>query len=139
MTVGDRFGEARLQKRSQAVRSFTAVGLLVVWIMFTLGLMALSTAGEQRSAQLKQYWGRITAVRVDRCGKRPGLCEGVIMLAQREAELVRLAIRPGTWIKRGDHLVLLDELSVGDEIHVQAMEFAPGGMRATQVDILNTP
>ena len=121
------------------MRSFTAGALLGVVITFIVGVTALDTAGEQRSAQLKQYWGRITAVRVDRCGKRPGLCEGVIMLTQREAELVRLAIRPGTWIKRGDHLVLLDELSMGDEIHVQAIEIASeGSMRATQVDILNT-
>jgi hypothetical protein len=122
------------------MHSFTAGALLVVWVTFTMSVTALGTAGEQRSALLKQYWGRITAVRVDRCGKRPGLCEGVIVLVQRATELVSLAIRPGTWIKRGDHLVLLDELSVGDEIHVQAIEVAPeGGMRATQVDILNTP
>jgi hypothetical protein len=121
------------------MRSFTAGVLLVVWITFTIGMTALGTAGEQRSVRLKQYWGRITAVRVDICGKRPGLCEGVIMLAQRETEQVSLAIRPGTWIKRGDRLVLLDELSVGDAIHVQAIEFvSEGGMRATQVDILNT-
>jgi hypothetical protein len=61
------------------------------------------------------------------------------MLAQRDMALVSLVIRPGTWIKRGDHLVPLDELSVGDEIHVQAIEITSGGdMRATQVDILKT-
>jgi hypothetical protein len=31
------------------------------------------------------------------------------------------------WIKRGDRLVLLDELRVGDEIHVQAFEMAETG------------
>jgi hypothetical protein len=121
------------------MQSFTVAGLLMVWITFIMGLTAIGTAGEQRSARLKQYWGKITAMRVDKCGKRPGLCEGVIMLSQRDMEQVRLAIRPGTWIRRGDRLVLLDEISVGDEIHVQAIELAPEeGLRATQVDLLNT-
>ena len=120
------------------MQRLTAVALLVAWMALALGV-PFGPAAEQRSALLKQYWGTITSVRIDRCGKRPGLCEGIIMLAQREGELVTLAIRPGTWIKRGDHLVLLDELSVGHEIHVQAIEFAAkGGMQATQVDILPT-
>jgi hypothetical protein len=121
------------------MQSFTVAGLLMVWITFIMGLTATGTAGEQRSARLKQYWGKITAMRVDKCGTRPGLCEGVIMLSQRDTEQLRLAIRPGTWIRRGDRLVLLDEISVGDEIHVQAIELAPEeGLRATQVDLLNT-
>jgi hypothetical protein len=120
------------------MRNFTAVALLAAWIALAMGV-PLGTAVAQQSALLKQYWGKITSVRIDRCGKRPGLCEGVIILARREGGLVTLAIRPGTWIKRGDHLVLLDELSVGDEIHVQAIELpTEGGMRATQIDILTT-
>jgi hypothetical protein len=35
---------------------------------------------------------------------------------------VSLAIRPGTRIKRGDRLVLIEELSVGHDVHVQATE-----------------
>ena len=121
------------------MRRCTAVALLMAWIALAMGVTASGAAGEQRSAQLKQYWGKVTSIRVDRCGKRPGLCEGVIVLGQGGAGLVSLAIRPGTWIKRGDYLVLLDELRVGDEIHVQAIEVAAeGGMRATQVDILKT-
>jgi hypothetical protein len=139
MIIERRLEEARLQCRRNTMRGFTAAALLVAWIALAMGVTASGIAGEQRSALLKQYWGKITSVRVDRCGKRPGLCEGVIILGQRGAGLVSLAIRPGTWIKRGDHLVLLDELSVGDEIHVQAIEVAAeGGMRATQVDILKT-
>jgi hypothetical protein len=122
----------------EAMWNFTAVALLAAWIALAMGV-PLGTAVAQQSALLKQYWGKITSVRIDRCGKRPGLCEGVIILARREGGLVTLAIRPGTWIKRGDHLVLLDELSVGDEIHVQAIELpTEGGMRATQIDILTT-
>jgi hypothetical protein len=122
------------------MRPYTAAVLLGVWITFTMGVTSFGMAGEQRSALLKQYWGKISAIRVDRCGKRPGLCEGYIMLARHEAEQVSLVIRPGTWIRRGEHLVLIDELSVGDDVHVQAIEGGPErGMRATQVNILNTP
>jgi hypothetical protein len=39
-----------------------------------------------------------------------------------------LSIRPGMWIKRGDHLVLLEELRAGDEIHVQAYEAGRAGV-----------
>jgi hypothetical protein len=114
--------------------------LLLVWMMFVAGGPFVGIAGQQRSALLKQYWGKITSIRVDRCGKRPGLCEGAINLAQRDGADVILAIRPGTWIKRGDHLVLLDDLSIGDDIHVQAIEIAgEGDMRATTIEVPPRP
>jgi hypothetical protein len=79
-------------------------------------------------------------VRVDKCGLRPGLCEGMIILAQRHGGQLALAIRPGTWIKRGDRLVLLEDLRVGNEIHVQAIEIAAEGvMHATTIDVSTTP
>ena len=100
----------------------------------------LGTAGEPKTALIKQYWGKITAVRVDKCGKRPGLCAGMIILVQRDGGPVTLAIRPGTWIKRGDHLVLLEELSVGNDVHVQAIEIVEEGvMRATTIDVSANP
>jgi len=120
--------------------SCKAVALLIAWISLTIGLASLGTAGEPKTALLKQYWGKIISVRVDKCGKRPGLCEGMIILAQRDGGPLALAIRPGTWIKRGDQLVLLEELSVGDNIHVQAIEIAEEGtMRATTIDVSTNP
>jgi hypothetical protein len=51
-----------------------------------------------------------------------------------------LAIRPGTWIKRGDRLVLLEELRVGNDVHVQAIEIAEAGVtRATTIDVSTNP
>lgn len=120
--------------------SCKAVALLMAWISLTIGLASLGTAGEPRTALLKQYWGKIISVRVDKCGKRPGLCEGMIILVQHDGGPLALAIRPGTWIKRGDQLVLLEELSVGDNIHVQAIEIAEEGtMRATTIDVSTNP
>jgi hypothetical protein len=114
--------------------------LLLVWMMFVAGGPFVGIAGEQRSALLKQYWGTITSIRVDRCGKRPGLCEGAILLTQRDGAEVTLAIRPGTWIKRGDRLVLIEDLSVGNDVHVQAIEIAgEGGMRATNIEVTTRP
>jgi hypothetical protein len=110
--------------------------VLMVWLMLTGGWSPLAIAGEQRSALLKQYWGTITSIRVDRCGKRPGLCEGAIVLTKREGGEVAVAIRPGTWIKRGERLVLLEDLGVGNDVHVQAIEIAAeGGMRATTIEV----
>jgi hypothetical protein len=112
----------------------------LVWLMLTGAWLPMAIAGEQHSAVLKQYWGTITAIRVDRCGKRPGLCQGAVALTRREGGEIALAIRPGTWIKRGERLVMLEELSVGDDIHVQAIEFAgEGGMRATNIEVTTRP
>ena len=49
------------------------------------------------------------------------------MLTPRRGREVRLAIRPGMWLTRGDRLVRLEELRVGDQIHVQAFEVAGAG------------
>jgi hypothetical protein len=120
--------------------SFKAAVWLVAWITLTTSVVPTSSAGEPKAAVLKQYWGKIVSVRVDRCGKRPGLCEGVIVLAQGDGRQSTLAIRPGTWIKRGDRLVLLEELGAGNDVHVQAIEIAEGGgRRATTVDVSANP
>ena len=117
-----------------------AVVLLVAWISLIIGFVSVGTAGEPQAAWLKQYWGKIISVRIDRCGKRPGLCQGMIILAQRDGGQLALAVRPGTWIKRGDRLVLLEDLRVGNDIHVQAIEIAGEGVtRATTVDVSTTP
>jgi hypothetical protein len=120
--------------------SFKAAVWLVVWLTLTTSLASIGSAGEPKAAVLKQYWGKIVSVRVDRCGKRPGLCEGVIILAQGDGRQSALAIRPGTWIKRGDRFVLLEELGAGNDVHVQAIEIAEeGARRATTVDVSTNP
>jgi hypothetical protein len=117
-----------------------AMVLLTAWLSLTIGVASSGSPGESKTALLKQYWGEITSVRVDKCGKRPGLCEGMIILAPRDGGPVTLAIRPGTWIKRGDHLVLLEDLKVGDDVHVQAIEIAKGrATRATNIDVSTDP
>jgi hypothetical protein len=118
--------------------SFRAAVWLMAWITLTTSVASIGSAGEPKSSVLKQYWGKIISVRVDRCGKRPGLCEGVVVLAQGDGRQLALAIRPGTWIKRGDHLVLLEELGAGGDVHVQAIEIGEGAAgRATTIEVTN--
>jgi hypothetical protein len=109
------------------MQSVRAAVLLLAWMALAMGGVAWGGAGEQRWTQ---YWGQVQSIRVDKCGQRPGLCEGMIVLTLQHGSKVSLSIRPGMWIKREDHLVLLEELRPGDEIHVQAYEI--GGAGATQ-------
>jgi hypothetical protein len=50
---------------------------------------------------------------------------------------VALAIRPGTWIKRGDQLVTIDELGVGNYVKLEAVQLP--GQQLQQITILTTP
>jgi hypothetical protein len=59
------------------------------------------------------------------------------VLTQRDHGDIVLAIRPGTWIKHGDRLVLIEELQTGEDIHVQAFEIqGESGLRAMSIDIV---
>jgi hypothetical protein len=109
------------------MQSVRAAVLLLAWMAFTLGGVARGAVGEQGWSHLQQYWGQVQSITIDRCGQRPGLCEGTLVLTLRQGRKVSLAIRPGMWIKRGDRLVHLEELRVGDQIHVQAFEVAGAG------------
>jgi hypothetical protein len=109
------------------MQSVRAAVLLLTWIALALGSVAEGAAEEQGWSHLQQYWGQVQSISVDKCGQRPGLCEGTMVLTLRRGSTVRLAIRPGMWLKRGDRLVRLEELRVGDQIHVQAFEVARAG------------
>jgi hypothetical protein len=73
-----------------------ATAILVLGLSLILAVVSPAIAKDQRSALFKQYWGTVTSIRIDWCRTRPGLCEGAIILAQREGAEVTLAIRPGT-------------------------------------------
>jgi hypothetical protein len=108
----------------------SAAMLLLAWMELALGVVAQGAMGEQGWSRLQQYWGQVQSISVDKCSRRPGLCQGTMVLTLRQGGKVILSIRPGIWIKRGDRLVLLEELRAGDEIHVQAYE--SGGAGAAQ-------
>ncbi len=102
-----------MKQRKLIVASGLGTILVVGWV-------SLGMAGEQRQAPIHQYTGQVQAIKIDRCGLQPGTCEGSIVLKLQGGQEVALAILPGTWIKRGDQLVLIDELGVGNYIRAQA-------------------
>ena len=92
----------------------------VLGTILVVGWVSLGMAGEQRKPPIHQYTGQIQSIKIDTCGLQPGTCEGSVVLKLPGGQAVTLAILPGTWIQRGDHLVLIDELGVGNYITAQA-------------------
>jgi hypothetical protein len=96
----------------------------------------LVIAGAASKVKVQPYEGQIRSVRVDKCGLQPGSCEGSVILARAGgAGEVTLAIKPGTWLKRGDQLVTIDELGVGNYVKVEAMQIP--GTELQQITILS--
>ncbi len=93
------------------------------------GWVLQGRAGEPWQASVTQYQGQIKSIKIDRCGQQPGTCEGSILLAQSGGQEVTLAILPGTWLKRGEQLILIDELGVGNYVTVQATPLPAAGPR----------
>jgi hypothetical protein len=103
--------------RMQGMR---VVGLTV---LLGLGIVWSGLAGQGYTTSI--YEGEIRSIKVDKCGLQPGLCEGSIILAQRGGQETPLNIRVGTWMKRGDRLLTIDELQVGERVKVQTFRL-PG-------------
>lgn len=114
----------------------TAVVLLLCTAL-SLGLVPLGMAGQTTHTKTMMYEGQIKSVKIDKCGLQPGTCEGSIIVAKQGSGEVALAIKPGTWIKRGDTLVTIDELGVGNYIKVEATQLP--GEPTPRATILTTP
>jgi hypothetical protein len=94
-------------------------------------------AGTATSAKVQPYEGQIKSIKVVKCGLQPGSCEGSVILARTGgAGEVTLAIKPGTWLKRGDQLVTIDELGVGNYVKVEAVQIP--GQQLQQITILSS-
>jgi hypothetical protein len=98
------------------MRGITAMVVFLLGAGLFVSGVSRGIAGEQRQAPIHQYTGQIQSIKIDRCGLQPGTCEGSVILKLPGGQEVTLAILPGTWIQRGDHLVLIDELGVGNYI-----------------------
>jgi hypothetical protein len=100
--------------------------ILLLCAAFSLALVASVTAGGGYGVKMQPYEGQIKSIKIDKCGLQPGSCEGTVILARTaNAGEVTLAIKPGTWLKRGDQLVTIDELGVGNYVKVEAVQI-PG-------------
>jgi hypothetical protein len=111
--------------------------VLLLCAVCSLALVASTMAGGGYSAKAQPYEGQIKSVKIDKCGLQPGSCEGSVILAKAGgAGEVTLAIKPGTWLKRGDQLVTIDELGVGNYVKVEAVQLP--GQQLQQITILNS-
>ncbi len=111
-----------------------------IWLLCTAlswGFVSLALAGAPSTAPVQPYEGQIKAVKIDKCGLQPGSCEGSVILdrAGRAGE-VTLAIRPGTWLKRGEQFVTIDELGVGNYVKVEAIQIP--GQELQRITVLST-
>jgi hypothetical protein len=89
-----------------------------------------------RKTAITRHAGQIKSIKIDKCALQPGSYEGSITLAREGgAGEVTLAIRPGVLLKRGDQLVTIDELGVGNYIKVEAVQIP--GQQLLQITILN--
>jgi hypothetical protein len=94
-------------------------------------------AGAGPAVKAQPFEGQIKSIKVDRCGLQPGSCEGSIILAKAGGGgEVTLAIKPGTWLKRGDQLVTIDELGIGNYVKVEAVQLP--GQQLQQITILSS-
>src|SRR5918999_6258390 len=112
-------------------------GILLLCAGLSWVLVSLAMAGEASKATVQPYEGQIKSVKVDKCGLQPGSCEGSVILAQAGGKgEVTLAIKPGTWLKRGNQLVTIDELGIGNYVKVEALQIP--GQQLQQITILST-
>lgn len=103
------------QERMTRGLMMLGLGALCVGIV-----VALAMAGEKGKMPVKEYRGQIKSVKIDKCGLQPGTCEGSIVMSLQGGQEIALAILPGTWIRRGDQLVTIDELGVGNYVMARA-------------------
>ena len=111
--------------------------VLLLCAALSLALASSAIAGGGSSQKVQPYEGQIKSVKIDKCGMQPGSCEGSIILAKSGgAGEVNLAIKPGTWLKRGDQFITIDELGVGNYVKVEAVQIP--GQQLQQISVLSS-
>src|ERR671918_324418 len=109
-------------------------GICLLCTALLWGFVSLALAGAPSTAPVQPYEGQIRSVKIDKCGLQPGTCEGSVILARAGgAGEVTLAIKPGTWLRRGDQLVTIEELGMGNYVKVEASQIP--GQQLQQISI----
>jgi hypothetical protein len=112
-------------------------GILLLCAGLSWVLVSLAMAGAASKATVQPYEGQIKSIKIDKCGLQPGSCEGSVILARAGGGgEVTLAIKPGTWLKRGDQLVTIDELGIGNYVKVETVRLP--GEQVDRITILET-
>jgi hypothetical protein len=119
------------------MKQLRMVGILLLCAGLSWALVSLAMAGAASTAAVQPYEGQIKSVKVDKCGLQPGSCEGSVILAQAGGKgEVTLAIKPGTWLKRGNQFVTIDELGIGNHVKVEAVRLP--GEQVDRITLLET-
>jgi hypothetical protein len=92
--------------------------------MLVVGLSSFAVGQAGQGYTTTVYEGRIKAVNIVKCGMQPGLCEGSIILARQGSEDAQVDIRIGTWIKRGDNFLTIEDLRIGDQVKAQTFRLS---------------
>jgi hypothetical protein len=104
-------------QRKKVQRGLMVLGLGAL-LTVGAGLWGMASAAPQ--APVQPYAGQVKEIKIDQCGVEPGTCEGSLVLQQSGGQEVALAIQPGTPIQRGNQLVHLEELGIGNYVTAQA-------------------
>ena len=119
------------------MKRLSRASICLLCLVCSWGFASLTMAGTPAKAAVQPYEGQIKSIKVEKCGLQPGSCEGSIILARAGgAGEVTLAVKPGTWLKRGDQFVTIDELGVGNYVKVEAVQIP--GIQLQQITILST-
>jgi hypothetical protein len=119
------------------MKRIRAMLVLLLCAALSLALVSSAVAGGAYSQKVQPYEGQIKSIKIDKCGMQPGSCEGSVILARAgNAGEINLAIKPGTWLKRGDQFITIDELGVGNYVKVEAVQIP--GQQLQQISILST-
>jgi hypothetical protein len=92
-------------------------------LVLGLSIVGLGLAGQGYTTSI--YEGQIKSIKIDKCGLQPGLCEGSILLTRKGGEDTPVDLRIGTWIKRGDTFLTIEDLKIGDQVKAQTFRL-PG-------------
>ena len=97
---------------------------ILLWTTLSVAWVSMGMVGEPQKVVDLSFEGYVKAIKIDLCGLQPGMCQGSMVLAQKEGSDVSLAIRPGMRIKHGEQLRSLDDLGAGDYVKIQAIQLA---------------
>jgi hypothetical protein len=118
------------------MKRIRTVLILLLSGVISLALAGSIMAGASSSVKMQPYEGQIKAIKVEKCGLQPGSCEGSVILVGQPVLGKPLAIKPGTWLKRGDQLVTIDELGIGNYVKVEAVQLP--GQQLQQITVLSS-
>jgi hypothetical protein len=104
-------------------RSMVSVAVLLCSILM-VNWVWLGAAGTPQEVVALPFEGYIKTIKIDLCGLQPGMCQGSMVLVQKEGDEVALAIRPGMRIKHHGQVATIDELGAGNYVKVQAIRLA---------------